>query len=171
MTQVPPVVKFLGEDLVVTLNLMPKAERIVIVPDIVYHYRPGGGTSRYNPDMMEDWIALYNYKAGFAQKYPMQQPIEKLMDIELCNMTFTYLEMCARSGGLDEDAMKQEIAQTLAKREVQKAANNPDVIEHGMEKARLIREKKLNEINAWLFASAKAAKKKEWIRKIYYSLA
>lgn len=37
------VVKFMGEDLSVTLRLLPETHKLVIIPDIVYNYRIGGG--------------------------------------------------------------------------------------------------------------------------------
>ena len=49
-----PIVKFMGEDLSVTLRCLPLTQRLVIIPDVIYNYRIGGGTSKFMPYMLED---------------------------------------------------------------------------------------------------------------------
>lgn len=93
MERVPKVVDFFGDDLVMTLDLMPLATRTIIVPETVYAYRPGGGTSKFQAKMMDDWIALYHFKADYAKRYPMPQNISKLMDVELCNSEILTLKI------------------------------------------------------------------------------
>lgn len=62
MANMPKVVDFFGDDLIVTLNCMPLASQITIISDVVYHYRLGGGTTKYQSNMLKDWIFLYRYK-------------------------------------------------------------------------------------------------------------
>lgn len=64
--EVPHLVHFFGEDLIVTLNLMPQSQKTIIIPNCVYYYRMGGGTTKYNSHMLDDWLALYRYKEQFA---------------------------------------------------------------------------------------------------------
>lgn len=106
---------------------MLEAKEITIIPDCIYNYRIGGGTTRYNPHMIDDWLSLYRYKAQFAKRYPMPQNIQKLMDIELCNMMFTYFRMLGRSGNLDTSALLKEIQHVLSISEVTAACRNPDI--------------------------------------------
>lgn len=162
---VPDVVEFMGDDLIMTLDLMPKAENVVIVPDVVYHYRPGGGTSKFQPQLLNDWLALYRFKAKYAEKYPMPQPIEKLMDVELCNMIFTYFEMLQAHGKLSGDTIRRvwDIA------EVKKAANNTEINPEFI-KATLLREKMTDEILAFVKPNGKS-KLKHFIKQIYYKMA
>lgn len=39
----------MGDDLSVTLNLLPKTKKIAITSKNVYNYRYGGGTSKFMP--------------------------------------------------------------------------------------------------------------------------
>lgn len=105
----PPVVKFMGEDLCVTLKILPNTKKLVIVPDIVYFYRMGGGTSKYMPYMLDDFLSLYDYKFKLAKQYPMPQDWFKLMNIELMNIVITYLIMCVEKGKFDKTKLYEEI--------------------------------------------------------------
>ena len=162
---VPNVVRFMGDDLIMTLDVMPKAERIVVIPDVVYHYRPGGGTSKFQPKLMDDWLALYRFKRKYAERYHMPQPIKKLMDIELCNMTFTYFEMLSAHKKLSNEV----IAAICSAKEVHDAANSPE-INPSFEKAKLLREKNPSGISKYVELGCKG-KVKQFMKKIYYKLA
>lgn len=156
----PEIVYFFGEDLVATLNMFPIAEKVSFTNDVVYQYRLGGGTSKFQPLMMNDWISLYNYKKQFAKKYPMPQDIEFLMDIELCNMTFTYFEMLIYTSGFTKENILKEIEKTCNSIEVKIASNNSKLIEQGYIKAKLLREIKINEVYDFLT-------KKGWKNRLY----
>lgn len=61
----PPIVEFMGEDLSVTLRVLPETRRLVIIPDVVYNYRIGGGTSKFMPHMLDDFLSLYRLKKNW----------------------------------------------------------------------------------------------------------
>lgn len=63
-----PIVKFIGDDLSVTLKVLPKIQNLAIISKSVYYYRVGGGTSKYMPYMLDDFLALYNYKKSIDEK-------------------------------------------------------------------------------------------------------
>lgn len=63
----------MGEDLSVTLRCLPLTQRLVIIPDIIYNYRIGGETSRFMPDMLNDFLALYDNKVKLIYEYDMPQ--------------------------------------------------------------------------------------------------
>ena len=105
----PTIVKFMGDDLSVTLNVLPKCNSLVIIPDIVYYYSLGGNTSRYMPYMLSDFLSLYQYKQKMAKLYPMPFDVERLMNIELMNIVESYLYMCARSGKFSKTHLLDEI--------------------------------------------------------------
>ena len=48
------IVHFTGGDLIVILNEILKAERLVLIPDVVYKYRIGGGSSKHMPYLSHD---------------------------------------------------------------------------------------------------------------------
>lgn len=139
-SKVPPVVHFLGDDLIVTLNLMPQSRKTIIIPNCVYYYRMGGGTSKYNPHMLDDWIALYLYKRQFAERYPMPQDTKKLMDIELCNMIFSYFHMLGRSGRFTEAELLDQINKVSLIPEVSAACRNPAIPLEQFSNVRMLRD-------------------------------
>ena len=105
----PAIVKFMGEDLSVSIRVVTSANSLVIVPKTVYNYRIGGGTSRFQPDMMNDFIALYKYKYGIAMQYPMPQDWQYLMDVELMNTTKTHFQQCIKSHMFSDEKLREEV--------------------------------------------------------------
>ena len=105
----PPVVKFMGEDLSVTLRLMPETQRLGIIPDVIYNYRIGGITSRFMPYMLDDFLALYRFKTDMRKKHPMPQDAEYYMAIEMLNVLMTWFEMFKHQGNHTESELVEEI--------------------------------------------------------------
>lgn len=105
----PPVVKFMGDDLSVTLRLMPEAKSLGIIPDVIYNYRIGGNTSRFMPYMLDDFLALYRFKTEMRKKYPMPQDAEYYMAIEMLNVLLTWFEMFKQQGKHSERELVEEI--------------------------------------------------------------
>lgn len=117
-----PIVRFMGEDLSMTLRIMPNADKLVIIPDVVYYYRVGGGTSKFMPYMLDDFLALYHYKDQLRQQYEMDSSVKTLMEIELLNITCSYLQMCKYPGKFSESEMIQEILKVISIPEIKAAA-------------------------------------------------
>lgn len=117
----PPVVRFMGDDLSITLRLMPETRRLGILPDVVYNYRIGGNTSRYMPYMLDDFLRLYRFKTEMRQKHPMPQDAEYFMAIELLNILMTWFEMYKQQGRHTEAELVKEIERVAALPEVQNA--------------------------------------------------
>ena len=169
--QVPRVVNFWGDDLIVTLNLMPEAKKVVIIPDCIYNYRIGGGTTRYNPNMIDDWLSLYRYKSQFAKRYPMPQNIQKLMDIELCNMMFTYFRMLGRSGKLSTSALLTEIQRVLSIPEVIIACRNSDIQPSAFPNVQLLQSSDSSAILQLIQADAKKHARTKYLKQLFFKLA
>lgn len=119
-----PVVKFMGDDLSVSIRLMPEVKKLVIIPDVVYNYRIGGGTSKFMPFMMDDFAKLYTYKQAFIKRYPMPQDAQYYMDIELMNVTKSHFLQCLTNGGFNQDQLADEIEKVCAMPLVQEASRN-----------------------------------------------
>ena len=119
-----PVVKFMGDDLSVSIQITPEVKNLVILPDVVYNYRIGGGTSRFMPYMMDDFASVYTYKQHFAEKYPMPQDAQFYMDVELMNTTKTHFLQCLTNGGFTEEQLKDEIRKVMAMSQVRQASGN-----------------------------------------------
>ncbi|MCQ2425931.1 MAG: glycosyltransferase [Lachnospiraceae bacterium] len=162
---VPNIVRFMGEDLIMTLDIMPKADKTIIIPDVVYNYRVGGGTSKYQPELMNDWLSLYRFKKGYADRYPMPQNIQKMMDVELINMTFTYFSMLSDYHKLTDEIIL-EVCQI---NEVVQAASNPELSPSSL-KAKAVRENNIPQIRQILKKSLKQ-KAYDAMKKVLYKLA
>ena len=117
-----PIVRFMGEDLSMTLRIMPNIDKLIIIPDVVYYYRIGGETSKFMPYMLDDFLALYHYKDQFRQQYEMDSSVKTLMEIELLNITCSYLQMCKYPGKFSKSEMNQEILKVISIPEIEAAA-------------------------------------------------
>lgn len=170
-SEVPPVVHFLGEDLIVTLNLMPLSKKTIIIPDCVYFYRIGGGTSKYNPHMMDDWLSLYQYKGQFAEKYPMPQDTKKLMDIELCNMVFSYFHMLGRSELFTENTLLDQINKVSLIPEVAAACRNPAIPLEQFTNVRMLRDNNHGAILSEVLLDAEKYRKTRILRSLIKKFA
>ena len=114
----PPVVKFMGEDLSVTLRLMPETQRLGIIQDVIYNYRIGGNTSRFMPYMLDDFLALYRFKTEMRKKHPMPQDAEYYMAIEMLNVLMTWFEMYKQQGKHNQSELIEEIRRVAGLPEV-----------------------------------------------------
>ncbi len=125
----PSIVRFMGEDLSVTLRMLPETQKLVIIPDVIYNYRIGGGTSKFMPYMLDDFLQLYRFKKAMAARYPMPQNAEYFMAVELKNIVLSWLEMCALSGRYDSKSITEEIMRVCRLPEVQEAVRQKDFAE------------------------------------------
>lgn len=160
------IVKFMGDDLSVTLKIMPNIKKLVIVSNIVYHYRVGGGTSKFMPYMLDDFLALYHYKNQLREYYKMDPKVKIYMDIELVNVIKSYFLMCKTVGSYNEKQMNQEIFKILRipeMKEVVKSLNRISVRDTFMN---LILDKNSEEINSYLNELCRKTRLKRRIKKI-----
>ena len=163
----PTIVKFMGEDLSVTLRVLPETRRLVIIPDVVYNYRIGGGTSKFMPHMLDDFLSLYRLKKELAARYPMPQNVEYLMAVEMKNIVLSWLEMCALSGKYDNDALREEIKRVCGILEIEEAVRQRDFVEKeptGIRKA--IQETDVEFIDNALLERIAAGKYRRLIKKL-----
>ena len=163
----PPIVKSMGDDLSVTLHLLPETQRLVIIPDIVYDYRIGGGTSKFMPYMLDDFLQLYRFKKDMVARYPMPQNAEYFMAVELKNIVLSWLEMCALSDRYDSKSITEEIMQVCRLPEVQEAVQQKDFVERepdGIRKA--IQESDVEYIDDFLAKRISAGKYRRFIKRI-----
>lgn len=103
----------LGEDLNYNIQIFPKAEKIVFIPELVYCYRYGGMTSKFNSQLLPAAIKMYNLKQDIASKLD-SETYKKYIRIELKNYLKTYIEMFLKfRDGLSSVEHKQEIKKIL----------------------------------------------------------
>lgn len=116
--------RFFGEDLVVTLHACTSADGIVWITDEVYGYRMGGGTSRYRPDMLHEFIGLYRYKMAFAENYTAPQDLLLLADIELCNVALSFFRTVMAAKALTPEDRRAIIGESVRLPELAAAAQH-----------------------------------------------
>lgn len=102
-------VRFLGDDLWVSLQTMIHAEKLTIVPDVVYHYRVGGGTSKFMSYYLSDFIKLYNYKYRIAEEQKMPQDWRMFINYELMNISKCHIQQCIRLGHFKDEELLNEV--------------------------------------------------------------
>lgn len=101
---------YFGEDLNVTIRMVPEAEKIARIENVVYLYRDGGGTNRFMKSFLDDSIYLYKLKKQYADRYGVESYTRGLIDVEMKNMAMTYLVMCRRSRTYPHGTLKDEIS-------------------------------------------------------------
>lgn len=163
----PPIVRFMGEDLSVTLRLLPETHKLIVIPDVVYDYRIGGGTSKFMPDMLSDFLNLYRFKKEMAQRYPMPQNVEYLMAVEMKNIVLSWLEMCALSGKYDKDVLREEIRRVCRIPEIEEAVRQKDFVEkESAEIRKAIQETDIDYIDRFLAERIEAGEYRRFIKKL-----
>ncbi|MBQ7546953.1 MAG: glycosyltransferase [Clostridia bacterium] len=124
---VPPgTTTFFGEDLVVSIRACTAAKRLVSIPDVTYDYTVGGGTSRFRPNMLREFIGLYRYKMDFAEPYldAVPQDLRLLSDIELCNVAFTYFRTLMDEKKIPPQRRREIMLESVRLPEIRAAAEH-----------------------------------------------
>lgn len=160
---------FFGEDLIRTLPLAINAKIILITNEYVYYYRIGGGTSKFNPYFMDDFIGLYNYKKPFIERYSIPSKAYLYMDIEIINCFKSYLIMCKENGKMGDTELIDEINRYIDTSILQNAAQS--VNEHYTNKmADMILRRDISEIVITVNDFAKKNRVKNALKNLLYSI-
>lgn len=167
----PSIVKFWGDDLCVSIRIMVDVKSIVIIPDTIYNYRIGGGTSKFTPYMMEDFVKLYSFKLEFARKVSMPQDAYFLMNVELLNVTKSHFLQCLTKGKYSIEQLEQEIKGVCRVPQVIEAARHIVTTNKFMtEYAQWVCSENISQIMKEVYRTREREKRKDLIRRILYSL-
>lgn len=101
--------KCFAEDLNVTMHLFPRIESISVIAEPVYHYRIGGGTSRFMPTFLEDNLLMYHIKRRYAPACISEWDVPALVAIEMKNIFGTYLVMCEKFQRFSQGSLAEEV--------------------------------------------------------------
>lgn len=166
-----PVVHFIGDDLSVTIRVMPKVKKLVIIPDLVYKYRMGGGSSRFIPDLIDDYLSLYEYRKDFINEYSMPQNAENYLNVELLNVTKTHFIQCIRNKEYDKEKVLAEIKSVCAIEQIREAAVQIVEYKKGAVKyAMLILDCDADAIYKGLEQIIKKNRFKQWVKEVLKKL-
>lgn len=119
----PAVVKFMVDDLTVSIKAVLAAQSIAITPAIIYNYNMGGGTSKYMPYLMDDFLRLFRYKWPIAESISMPLNWRYYMYTEILNMMRAHLMQSLNVGGLSDETVLQEISNLCEVEEISAAAD------------------------------------------------
>lgn len=83
---------FMGDDLCVNLQVLPKARKMVVLNKPLYYYRFGGGTSKFNPRFLEDYSIIKKVQNECAEHYNVEEDCYRLINVETANVFYTYVK-------------------------------------------------------------------------------
>lgn len=93
------------------------------------------------------------------------------MDIELCNMVYTYLTMLGRSGKFSTEDILMKAKKITTVPEVQKALQNPKTNSTKFPATQKMKAQDWGGLMDMISSDAKQYNKKKWIRKLASRLA
>lgn len=81
-------IKFYGEDIYLNFELFLKADKVILLDEVLYYYRKGGGTSNYMKDYFDDIVSGLKIKHRIIAEY-----YEDSKDEILPTMYMNFLEL------------------------------------------------------------------------------
>lgn len=113
--------RFFQEDIAFNLQMLFLANRIAVMPDIIYNYRMGGGTGRFMPTFLDDSIQLYQFKIKQIMEHKLPESFKQTAAIELKNELGTWLDMYCQKKGKNREILCNEIQRCCENRYIQEA--------------------------------------------------
>lgn len=83
---------FMGEDLCINLQTLPKARKMVVLSKPLYYYRFGGGSSKFNSRLIEDYAIIKKVQSEAVKKYGLNEDCYRLINTETANVFFTFVK-------------------------------------------------------------------------------
>ncbi len=163
------VTQFMGDDLVRSLPLSLRANSILIIHDIVYNYRIGGSTSKFNPHFMDDFLCLYIYKKPYIKEYGISSEAYLYMDIEILNCFKSYLLMCKENGKMSDADLGYEMYKYMRHPIIVNAANTVNA-QYNNSIAKSIIDQNTDELLALIANIHKHNRLKNTVKQILYSI-
>lgn len=113
-----------GEDLCFNLQVLPHADKIVSIPEIIYFYRWGGMTNKINKNLFKDACTAYNFKLKMFKQHNSKDSVSKASG-ELCNFFITYIDTYLKFSNLSDAEMKAFVENEIKNEDLQKAVRIP----------------------------------------------
>lgn len=115
----------LGEDLLFNLSILPACQKIVFLPDCLYHYDHRNGisiTQSYRKQKFQDALRVYHEKCDFDRKAFGETYVPTAESALLCGDIIRCIQRLVQKGGKSSAEEKQIIESWLGNSEVQKAS-------------------------------------------------
>lgn len=116
----PPLTGQIIEDLSYNMHILPYAKKIAIIPDVLYYYRWGGFTNRYDKTILDTALVGYRLKTYQIEKYGMTQ-FKVSTAIELLNYLNTYFSKSVEYDVFKKDTFLSEAERVFAMSEVRES--------------------------------------------------
>lgn len=116
----PPLTGQIIEDLLYNMHILPYAEKIAIIPDVLYYYRWGGLTNRYDITILDTALVGYRFKNNQIEKYGMTQ-YKVSTAIELLNYLNTYFYKSVEYNIFNRDEFVSEAKRVFSMPEVRES--------------------------------------------------
>lgn len=117
-----PITGHIIEDLSYNMHILPYARKIAILPDILYYYRWGGFTNRYDKTILA--TALTGYRLKMQQIVQWQMPqFKHSTAVELLNYLNTYFSQCVSYDVFNREQFLEEARRLFSIEEVDEASN------------------------------------------------
>jgi glycosyltransferase involved in cell wall biosynthesis len=113
----PPKTGHIIEDLSYNMHVLPYAKRIVVIPDVLYYYRWGGFTNRYDKSVLETALIGYKLKMNQIEKYGLLS-FKAYTAVELLNYLNTYFYQIVEYDVFDEAGFVAEFNKVMSLPEV-----------------------------------------------------
>lgn len=118
----PPKTGHIIEDLSYNMHVLPYASKIAIVPDVLYYYRWGGFTNRYDNTILDTALIGYKLKMAQIDRYRVYA-YKTYVAVELINYLNTYFYQIVEHEICNKDDFEAEVRRVLSFIEVQEALN------------------------------------------------
>ena len=103
------------------MRVMPELTSLSVIPNVVYRYRVGGGTSRFMPTFLADNILMYRLKMQWSDKCTSTENVKQLIGVELKNIIVSYFIMCEKNHRYPHGSLLEEVTAVCAMPEVEEA--------------------------------------------------
>ena len=113
----PPKTGHIIEDLSYNMHVLPYAKRIAVIPDVLYYYRWGGFTNRYDKSVLETALIGYKLKMSQIDKYGLLS-FKAYTAVELLNYLNTYFYQIVEYDVFDKDGFVTEFKKVMSLPEV-----------------------------------------------------
>ena len=113
----PPKTGHIIEDLSYNMHVLPYAKRIAVVPDVLYYYRWGGFTNRYDKSILETALIGYKLKMDQIEKYGLLS-FKAYTAVELLNYLNTYFYQIVEYDVFDKAGFVAEFKKVMSLPEV-----------------------------------------------------
>lgn len=137
-------IKFLGDDLFLNMEIFLKAKRVRLLPEELYYYRIGGGTSKWIPSHFNDIIEGYKIQKKVLDNFKFEKDHSNGIKIMLLNSFNIYIQSLIYSKKSEKE-IEEIIKENLENFEIQEVIKSKKVENYfGKEYSQNLKEKNTN---------------------------